>query len=171
MVLLQQHYIRHEVVMVHVDLQVLGNFIEPVSCGILGICHDSDHLTDLAFEIYPNGHHRLTVFGLFTLNGDVHEEIGDSHEGRGMLEQLAVISVSLYVGKTHVVGDDQMVSLKNITGFSNEDLRQFFIALHDSSQLLVVAFKDVVCLPKTLDTMVIQLFVCQAQRRRLDHGS
>lgn len=63
-------------------------------------------MTDLAFEIYPNGHHGLTGFGLFTLDGDVHEEIGDPHKGRWMLEQLAIISVSLYVGKAHVVGDD-----------------------------------------------------------------
>lgn len=106
MVLLQQHYIRHEVVMVHVDLQVLGNFVETVSYGVLGIRHDSNHLADLAFEIDPNGHHGLTDSVLFTLDGDVHKEIGDSHEGRGMLEQFAIISVSLYVGKTQVVGDD-----------------------------------------------------------------
>ena len=106
MVLLEQHYIGHEVVVVYVDLQVLGNFVEFVSSGILGLCHDSDHLTNLAFEIDPNGDHGLTGFGLFTLDGDVHEEIGDPHEGRGMLEQLSIISVALYVGQTDVVGYD-----------------------------------------------------------------
>lgn len=92
--------------MIHIDLQVLGNFIEPVSCGILGICHDSDHLTNLAFKIHPNGYHGVASLGFFPLSGDIHEEVGDFHESGWMLEQFAIVCITFYIGQTHVVSND-----------------------------------------------------------------
>lgn len=56
MVLVDRHYASHEVIMVHLDLQVLGDLVELASCGVLAIHHHAHHLADFFLKVDPNGH-------------------------------------------------------------------------------------------------------------------
>lgn len=55
MVLMDGHYARHEVIVVHIYIHIFSDLVELASCGVLAIHHHAHHLADLLFDVDPNG--------------------------------------------------------------------------------------------------------------------
>lgn len=156
----------HEVVVVHLDLQLLRHLVETVADRVLALQHHSDAQTDLALKVDPVGDEGTHRFGLLSLLQYAHQDVGESDQHGRMLEELSVLGVAADVGDAERVGSNEMVSLHDVPRLAHQHLCHPLIALHLSAQLLCASVKQVIGLPEAAYVVLGEGFVLDSALRR-----
>ena len=157
-VLLDQNDVGHEIVMIDLDLQPLGNLIEAISDWIFRVHHHSYYHAYLFLKVHPVGDKRFEPFASFFLFQHSHEDVGQSYQGGRVLEYLFVIGVVSDVGNADIVHRYQVISFNDVFGFIHDDPLCSFVFINFRFKLFFVQIKYLVGLPEAINSMVGQWF-------------